>query len=98
MRPGIGRNVSCALGDCFTSRPKSRLWSRELWFSIYSCTYVYIHIHVGVHVWPEEKNTQQDSYMHSLVCTYCCPPLPLALVAASLIPDLYCFTEGEKKE
>jgi len=26
MRPGIGRNVSCASGDCLTSRPKG-LWS-----------------------------------------------------------------------
>ena len=38
MRPDIGRNASCALDDCLTSRPKGRLWPRELWFSIYSCT------------------------------------------------------------
>ena len=41
-RPGIGRNASCASGDCLTSRPKGRSWPRELWFSIYSCTYMYI--------------------------------------------------------
>ena len=38
MRPGIGRNASCASGDCLTSRPKGRSQPRELWFSIYSCT------------------------------------------------------------
>ena len=38
MRPGIGRNTSCALGDCLTSRPKGRSRPRELWFSIYSCS------------------------------------------------------------
>ena len=38
MRPGIGRNASCALGDCLTPRPKGRSWPRELWFLIYSCT------------------------------------------------------------
>ena len=37
MRPGIGQNVSCALGDCLTSRPEEHLQPRELWFSIYSC-------------------------------------------------------------
>ena len=46
MRPGIGRNVSCALGDCLTSRPEGRSQPRELWFSIYSCT----HVHVPVAV------------------------------------------------
>ena len=35
MRPGI---VSCALGDCLTSRPKGRSRPRESWFLIYSCT------------------------------------------------------------
>ena len=40
LRPGIGRNVSCALGDCLTSRPKGRSRPRELWFSIYSCSSV----------------------------------------------------------
>ena len=35
MRPGIGRNASCTLGDCFTSRPKGRSWPRELWLSIH---------------------------------------------------------------
>ena len=29
MRPSIGRNASCALGDCLTSRPKGRLQPRE---------------------------------------------------------------------
>ena len=38
MRPGIGQNASCAVGDCLTSRPKGRLRPRELWFSIYSCS------------------------------------------------------------
>ena len=38
MRPGIGRNTSCALGDCLTSRPKGHSQPGELWFSIYSCT------------------------------------------------------------
>ena len=31
------RNVSCASGDCLTSRPKGCSRPRELWFSIYSC-------------------------------------------------------------
>ena len=35
MRPGIGRNASCTLGDCFTSRLKGRSWPRELWLSIH---------------------------------------------------------------
>ena len=39
MRPGIGRNASCAVGDCLTSRPKGRSQPRELWFLIYSCTW-----------------------------------------------------------
>jgi len=34
MRPGIGQNVSYALGDCLTSRPEGRLQPRELWFSL----------------------------------------------------------------
>ena len=40
MRPCIGQNVSCALGDCLTStcRPKGHLRPWELWFSIYSST------------------------------------------------------------
>ena len=29
--------MSCALGDCLTSRPKGHSRPRELWFSIYSC-------------------------------------------------------------
>ena len=37
MRPSIGPNVSCALGDCFTCRPKGHSQPRELWFSIYTC-------------------------------------------------------------
>ena len=37
-RSCIGQNVSCASGDCLTSRPKGRSRPRELWFSIYSCT------------------------------------------------------------
>ena len=32
MRPGIGGNLSCTLGDCLISRPKDCLQSRELWF------------------------------------------------------------------
>ena len=32
MRPGIGRNVSCASGDWLTSRPKGCSQPRELWF------------------------------------------------------------------
>ena len=31
-RPGIGRNASCALGDCSTSRPEGCSQSRKLWF------------------------------------------------------------------
>ena len=42
-RPGIGRNVSCALGDCLTSRHEDR--------SLGSCGSrfipVYVHVHVG---------------------------------------------------
>ena len=38
MRPGIGQNASCALGDYLTSRPKGCSRPRELWLSIYSCT------------------------------------------------------------
>ena len=58
MRPGIGRNASCALGDCLTSiglRGCSQ--PRELWFfdilmysvctyCIHACTYTFIHVHV----------------------------------------------------
>jgi len=36
MRPGIGWDTSCALGDCLRSRPKGRSQPRKLWFSIYS--------------------------------------------------------------
>ena len=55
MRPGIGRNASCALGDCLPSRPKGRSWPRELWFSIYSCiqgvcSTVCAHVHVHTHM------------------------------------------------
>ena len=42
MRPGIGRNVSCAVGDCLTSRPKGRSGPQELWFSIYSCMLTHV--------------------------------------------------------
>ena len=35
MRPGIGQNVSYALGDCLTSRPEGHLQPRELWFSLF---------------------------------------------------------------
>ena len=54
MRPGIGQNASCALGDCSTSRPEGCSWPRELWFSIYSCTilmcYLYSYLVVMVMV------------------------------------------------
>ena len=40
MRPGIGRNASCALGDCLTPRPKGHSRPRELWFLIYSYMYI----------------------------------------------------------
>ena len=47
MRPGIGRNAPCTLGDCLTCRPKGHSWPRELWFSIYSCIHVlYIYIYI----------------------------------------------------
>ena len=32
MRPGIGRNASCASGDWLTSRPKGCSQPRQLWF------------------------------------------------------------------
>ena len=47
MRPGIGRNASCASGDCLTSWPEGHSRPRELRFSIYSCTcilYVYVYL------------------------------------------------------
>ena len=44
MRPGIGRNASCALGNCLTIQPDGCLWPRELWFS---CTDEY-HVHVYI--------------------------------------------------
>ena len=45
MRPGIGRNASCAVGDCLTSMPKGRSWPRELW-----SRFIHVHLHVHVHV------------------------------------------------
>ena len=38
MRPGVGRNASCALklGDCLNLGLRARSRPRELWFSIYS--------------------------------------------------------------
>ena len=33
MRPGIGRNTSCAVSDWLTSRPGGCSQPRELWFS-----------------------------------------------------------------
>ena len=40
MRPGIGQNASCTVGDRLRSRPKGRSWPRELWFLIHThvCT------------------------------------------------------------
>ena len=35
-----------ALGDCLSSRPKGHSWPRELWFSIYSCTYMYMYMYI----------------------------------------------------
>ena len=43
MRPGIGRNASCASGDWLTSRPKGCSQPRELWFFdilMYDCVLV----------------------------------------------------------
>ena len=66
MGPGIGQNASCAVGDCLTSRPKGRLWPRELWFLIYSCTctcycmYRSMHVHVCSEVY-SINNTQETA-------------------------------------
>ena len=57
MRPGIGQNMSCSLGNCLTFRNEGHSWPRKLWFSIYSCTCIctmaitIITIHVHVHVY-----------------------------------------------
>ena len=51
MRPGIGQNTSCALGDCLTSRPKGCSRPRELWFSIYSCACCTCTVHVHVYMY-----------------------------------------------
>lgn len=40
-RPDIGWNVYYAEGDCLASRPDGHSRPRELWFSIYSCGYMY---------------------------------------------------------
>ena len=42
--PELSYWTYCTLGDCLTSRPKGRSRPRELWFLIYSCTCVYIHV------------------------------------------------------
>ena len=47
MRPGIGQNVSCELGDCLTSRPEGRSRPRELWFSCGTCMSLHVYL-VGV--------------------------------------------------
>ena len=41
MRPGIGRNASCAMSDWLTSRPGGCLQPRELWFTDF-LMYMYI--------------------------------------------------------
>ena len=76
--PGIGRNVSCALGDCLTSRPKGRSRPRELWFLIYSCICTCtVHVHVSLKSTPYEvKSLQSKSavtqYMGGVLqCTQC---------------------------
>ena len=38
----------CTLGDCLISRPKGRSRPRELWFSIYSCTFMYMSACIGI--------------------------------------------------
>ena len=43
MRPGIGQNMSCTLGDCLTSRLEGCLQPRKLWFSMY------VHVLITVH-------------------------------------------------
>ena len=61
MRPGIGQNVSCTLGDCLTSRPEGHSWPRELWFSIYSC--------------PSPSPSPMHVIVHDVHCTgYCACP------------------------
>ena len=56
MRPGIGRNASCALSDWLTSRPGGCSQPRELWFSdilmsvyMYVCLYRYIEVFRSTH-------------------------------------------------
>ena len=39
---------TCTLGDCLASRPEGYLRPRELWFLIYSCTMVYMHMYIPV--------------------------------------------------
>ena len=53
MRPGIGWNVSCTLGDCLTSRPEGRSQPRELWFLVYSCACKHF-----IMDWGEDKSTR----------------------------------------
>ena len=43
-------NASCALGDCLTSRPEGCSQPRELWFSIYSCTWASGSVQVYMYV------------------------------------------------
>ncbi len=59
MRPGIGRNASCASGDCLTSRPKGCSRPRE--FSIYSW-YHSATLHEAVHL--VFTHTHPPSHVH----------------------------------
>ena len=47
MRPGIGRNASCASGDLLTSSPKGCSQPKELWFFD---ILMYIHVYVQANV------------------------------------------------
>jgi hypothetical protein len=83
MRPGIGRNASCALGDCSTSRPKGCSQPRELWFvDILICKYkrenpsalwqgsgakVSTHSH-----WPMADSANDNSEKHTVLMSRSC--------------------------
>ena len=70
MRPGIGRNASCALGDCLTSRPKGHSQPSELWFSIYSYVQLY-YVHACIYKYPvgEHVSVVMCVYVQVYVCT-----------------------------
>ena len=77
MWPGIVRNVSCALGDCLTSRPEGHSRPRESWFPLHmtvstaSYMYMYMYMYMYIHCEPVAMDVHVHVHVYYM-CMYTC--------------------------